>query len=204
VPKDNSAALPPVRTWRSHNHRYRLRHGSDILAHCLSRFSRPKRSKGHRAWIERPFMNCEAELRRYFVESQPGKGSTFRILLPEIDMPQVRRAEIPSAGIPDRRHRNRSVDGRRRCCPPRRRPPMEKCGYKVMSASSGVQALEMGNLHTETIDLLLTEYRDAGINGRALARQFCSSIPSRLSCICRPCRRCHFRARHAGRRAHLY
>jgi len=115
------------------------------LAHLFEAFfSRPKRSERHRAWIGDRLWNCEAELRRFSVESQPGKGRPFRIsFYPRSTCRRYRRGEIPSGGI--RIEGTGTVlvvedeDVVRRVAV----RAMEKCGYKVMSALQAPSA-EMG------------------------------------------------------------
>ena len=50
-------------------------------------------------------------------------------------------------------------------------------GYKVLSAASGEEALEMAASHQDTIDLLLTDVVLPGIKGQDLAKQLLKSCP---------------------------
>ena len=50
-------------------------------------------------------------------------------------------------------------------------------GYKVFTASSGEEALEMSALHPDNIDLLLTDVVLPGIKGQELAQQVLRSYP---------------------------
>ena len=50
-------------------------------------------------------------------------------------------------------------------------------GYKVLSAASGEEAIEMAALHQEKIDLLLTDVVLPGIKGQELARQLLENYP---------------------------
>jgi len=44
-------------------------------------------------------------------------------------------------------------------------------GYQILEAGDGIEALELGRVHTEPIDLLLTDVIMHGLNGFALAKQ---------------------------------
>lgn len=50
-------------------------------------------------------------------------------------------------------------------------------GYKVLSAASGEEALEVASSHDEKIDLLLTDVMLPGIKGQDLAKQLLKKSP---------------------------
>jgi len=50
-------------------------------------------------------------------------------------------------------------------------------GYKVISAASGEEALEMAAAHQDKIDLLLTDVMLPGIKGQELAKQLIGACP---------------------------
>jgi two-component system cell cycle sensor histidine kinase/response regulator CckA len=54
---------------------------------------------------------------------------------------------------------------------------LKPLGYKVLSAASGEEALEMAAVHQDKIDLLLTDVILPGIKGQELAQQLISTCP---------------------------
>jgi two-component system, cell cycle sensor histidine kinase and response regulator CckA len=57
------------------------------------------------------------------------------------------------------------------------RNTLELCGYKVLEAKDGVEALEVADAHDGTIDLLLTDMVMPGMGGRALAQELTRRRP---------------------------
>lgn len=54
---------------------------------------------------------------------------------------------------------------------------LKPLGYKVLSAASGEEALEVAAAHEDKIDLLLTDVVLPGIKGQELARQLLKNCP---------------------------
>jgi CheY-like chemotaxis protein len=106
------------------------------------------------------------------VESQPGRGATFRIFLPRHQTEPV---------MPD------SVQDKPGLAPGGRetillvedepailslgRAMLEKLGYRVLTASMPEQALMAAKTHRGRIDLLITDVIMPSMNGRDLAEQ---------------------------------
>ena len=120
--------------------------------------------KQHHGWIE--------------VKSEPGRGTTFRVYLPAITQPSAPQA-IPAA-------------------PPKPRGGTETilitedelalrtgvgallkhCGYRVLTAADGPEALRIWDLHRAHIALLLTDIiMPGGISGLQLAQRFQAGEP---------------------------
>jgi len=112
------------------------------------------------------------------VASEPGQGTTFRIFLPRVDESAQASAErsathrVPS-GVetvllvedePTVRSFARIV--------------LERCGYRVLEAGSGPEALALAARHPTTIDLLLTDVVMPEMNGRALAERLAGLRPA--------------------------
>ena len=107
------------------------------------------------------------------VESQPGQGTDFRVMLPRVS------PKTGGEGEPERARRPASVRDRTVLVveddPDLRdlvRRVLERSGHRVLVAGSALEALRMGDGGSERIDLLLTDIGLPGIDGRELARLF--------------------------------
>ncbi|MBE0602522.1 MAG: PAS domain S-box protein, partial [Deltaproteobacteria bacterium] len=102
------------------------------------------------------------------VESEPGRGTTFRILLPEVE-------EVPPK--PDGPVPEKAVGGRETILlveddPSVRslvRQVLESEGYAVLTASTGAEGLRLSREYRGRIRMLVTDVVMPGMNGRALA-----------------------------------
>ena len=106
------------------------------------------------------------------VESAPGRGSSFRILLPRADGPGA--ADEPRAHSPLPAGGGETVlvvedepDIRSLAC-----EMLEGHGYRTLAAASGEEALGLAVRHPGTIELLLTDVVMPGLSGPALAERF--------------------------------
>jgi PAS domain S-box-containing protein len=109
------------------------------------------------------------------VDSEPAKGTTFRIYLPRIDAAK----EAPSLEGPQ----PESVEGTETILVVDDNKPlreaiaksMEMLGYKVLAAESGEHALEIVQRHEGAIHLMVTDMVMPGIDGRELFRSILRS-----------------------------
>ncbi len=105
------------------------------------------------------------------VTSEPGKGSTFHVYLPQTDQP----GRVPGAGtgfsaVPSRTGTLLVVEDEdmlRGLI----RSILEGKGYRVLDTQSAEQALEILKRPEVSVDLLLTDVVMPGLSGRDLARQ---------------------------------
>ena len=111
------------------------------------------------------------------VVSEPGHGATFKIYLPKVEQavePQAAPTELPVS-----LHGNETILlvedetslrtlGRRL---------LELCGYCVLEAESGADALKICRQYQGVIDLLLTDVVMPGISGRVLADELLKERP---------------------------
>ena len=110
------------------------------------------------------------------VTSEPNAGATFKIYLPKAEgavVPQPQTELLASLHgtemvllVED--ERSLRVLARRQ---------LESCGYSVLEAGSGTDALEVAGKYPGTIHLLLTDVVMPGMNGRILAQELVRHRP---------------------------
>ena len=106
------------------------------------------------------------------IYSSPGAGTTFKIYLPRIDEAAI-KSEKPSRGAVSSFEGTETIllaedETSLRTLT---RTTLELCGYKVLEAKDGVEALEVSERHPGPIQLLLTDIVIPGMGGRALAQE---------------------------------
>ncbi len=120
--------------------------------------------KQHQGWIE--------------VESQVGKGSTFKVFFPALQTPALKVAE-PAP-------KPKTAGGKEMILVVEDEAPLRKLtehvlrhyGYRVVSAESGVDALKVWQEQKNEINLLLTDMMmPDGISGRELADRLMAEKP---------------------------
>jgi CheY-like chemotaxis protein len=114
--------------------------------------------KHHAGWIE--------------VESAPGQGTSFKIFLPSAPKPDSKAmAQDPLVKAGGGTETMLLVEDE---VPLRNlvRKILQRYGYQVLAAGSGVEALKVWQDHAGKIDLLLTDLvMPGGISGRELAQR---------------------------------
>jgi two-component system cell cycle sensor histidine kinase/response regulator CckA len=109
------------------------------------------------------------------VTSEPGRGSTFRILLPEAQAQKAARpaarAELPRGNetvlLVEDEAAVREVT----------REQLESLGYRVLACANADEALVAAARYVEPLHLLLTDVVMPGMNGRELAERLGASRP---------------------------
>jgi signal transduction histidine kinase/CheY-like chemotaxis protein len=119
----------------------------------------------HQGWIE--------------VESQPGKGACFHIILPLTEKPAEKAVErAPLSHVPGGKEIILVVEDE----PALRelvREVLEGHGYQVLEAGSGVEALRVWEAQGRKVDLLLSDIiMPEGMSGRELAEKLHKADPS--------------------------
>jgi two-component system cell cycle sensor histidine kinase/response regulator CckA len=113
-----------------------------------------------------------------FVQSEVGRGTTFRIYLPRVEdaaepLSVVRASESAIGGsetvllVEDEESVRQLV-----------RETLEAKGYKVLEAGHGEAALRIASSHQGPIDMLITDVVMPGMSGRELSKQLCASHPT--------------------------
>jgi PAS domain S-box-containing protein len=104
------------------------------------------------------------------VSSEPGRGTTFKIYLPKVDAP---------IAVTERTELSASLRGTETILLVEDEASLraltvhmlESCGYTVLEANSGEEALKVSQQREGEIHLLLTDVVMPGISGRVLAEQ---------------------------------
>lgn len=113
-----------------------------------------------------------------WVQSEPGRGATFKIYLPRVDGPAT---PAGSEREPDRLLRGVETvlvveDDealRKITC-----EFLRGCGYSVIEAPNPAEALRLAEHHPKPLDLLLADVVLPGMNGRELARRLSADRPA--------------------------
>ena len=121
--------------------------------------------KQHEGWVE--------------VNSEPGKGSTFDVFFPASDkVPAVAEAEADSAGPVVGGSETILIVEDEPILRSMARDILEECGYRILEASSGKEALDVWNQRADEIDLLLTDMvMPDGISGADLVEKLLAGHP---------------------------
>jgi CheY-like chemotaxis protein len=104
------------------------------------------------------------------VHSEPGKGSTFKIYLPQVDGRLGTHKEDPSACAISAGTETVLVVENEEALLELTSDVLARSGYKVLSARDGNEAIEIARSFDGSIHLLLTDIMMSKLNGPALAR----------------------------------
>jgi PAS domain S-box-containing protein len=111
------------------------------------------------------------------VYSEPGHGTTFKIYLPRVeDERETVRAESRRPGVPTGTETILLVEDDQ-SVRALARQILSRCGYTVVEATDGQQALALASAHSGTIALLVTDVVMPHLGGRALADQLTAVRP---------------------------
>ena len=110
------------------------------------------------------------------VESEPGKGATFMVVLPSHPGPRTRDASLAQKALPRGTETVLVVedeDAVRRVV----KIALETTGYRVIEARNGTEALEVARTHAGRIHLVVTDVVMPEMSGRELAGRLTKDFP---------------------------
>jgi nitrogen-specific signal transduction histidine kinase/ActR/RegA family two-component response regulator len=111
------------------------------------------------------------------LESEPGRGTTFRVYLPAVDAPVEAVAAGPA--------RTESLRGEETVLVVEDQEPvrrlackvLEREGYSVLAAADGPEALRVAAHHAGTIHILVTDVVMPGMSGREVEQRLAAERP---------------------------
>ena len=112
-----------------------------------------------------------------WLETEPGRGTTFKVFLPRVDAPVAAPArDSPRA---PQRGGDETVLVVEDQEPVRRltRKVLETQGYAVLAAADGPEALQLAERHPGTIHILVTDVVMPGMSGREVGRRLAAQRP---------------------------
>ncbi len=110
------------------------------------------------------------------VQSEPGQGTTFRLLFPAVHRPG-QEALSPGIDIPSFGHETILLTEDEAGVRGYVRHILERHGYRVAEASNGLQAMDVVHRYPGPIHLLLTDVVMPEVGGVELAAQFAAVYP---------------------------
>jgi hypothetical protein len=110
------------------------------------------------------------------VDSDPGRGATFRIYLPRSAEP-VNSLEVSVPAGPEKGTETILLVEDEEPVRSLMRAILEERGYRVLAASDGGEALRIAERHRDRIDVLVTDVVMPGMGGRELASRLVASRP---------------------------
>jgi CheY-like chemotaxis protein len=116
------------------------------------------------------------------VESRPGQGAMFQIYLPRSDMAAIPPTEPPTAVVGGS-ERILFVDDEKMLIDIGEKM-LERLGYRVVSRTSPVEALELFKAKHDHFDLVITDQTMPGMTGDLLAKELMQIRPNIPIILC--------------------
>jgi signal transduction histidine kinase/CheY-like chemotaxis protein len=114
---------------------------------------------------------------RVLVESEPGKGTTFRVLIPQHDTSVPLPVPIPEAPVAEARSETILLAEDEPAVRQLAMRVLSRLGFTVLTAASGEEALKVSAEHQGRIHMLLTDIVMPGVNGRITAERLRAERP---------------------------
>lgn len=114
---------------------------------------------------------------RVLVDSVEGKGTIFRVLLPQYDAPALRADASPTRPGVEPGSETILLAEDEPAVRQLATRVLSRLGFAVLAASSGEEAIAMSAAHSGRIDLLLTDLVMGGVNGRVTAERVQTQRP---------------------------
>jgi len=111
------------------------------------------------------------------VQSEVGRGTTFRVVLPRVVEAADRRGDRSVPGALPRGHGTVLLVEDEDSVRDLALRILERLGYDVLVAGSGAEALAIAARHDRPVDLLLTDVVMPGMSGRELATRLAAQHP---------------------------
>ncbi len=112
-----------------------------------------------------------------WVYSEPGRGTTFKLYFPRVAEPTSDSADGDASLAKRAGGETVLVVEDEKAVRDLTVHMLQQLGYVILTASSGTEALEIGQAHEGTINLLLTDVVMPGMSGRKLADQLLEQRP---------------------------
>jgi len=116
------------------------------------------------------------------VESEPGKGSAFHVLLPVVDADVSLKQEV-SADLPRGTERILLVDDEKAAVIAIQ-PMLERLGYRVLAKTDSLEALKLFREAPGGFDLVITDHTMPRMTGKDLARELMAIRPDIPIILC--------------------
>jgi two-component system cell cycle sensor histidine kinase/response regulator CckA len=110
------------------------------------------------------------------VDTEPGRGATFTILLPAVEAQGGELAALPTVSVPSATETVLLVEdepGVRRFV----KLTLERDGYRVLDCSAGIEAIQRARQHPDPIHLMVTDAVMPDMGGAELVAQFAACRP---------------------------
>ncbi len=117
------------------------------------------------------------------VYSEPGKGTTFRIYLPQIELGAEARSDKPIDPVPTGNEHILIVDDEESIVQ-MEREILEKLGYQISAFTSSLEALDAFQNRVDEIDLVITDMTMPDYTGVELIQKLCRIKQDLPTIIC--------------------
>jgi two-component system cell cycle sensor histidine kinase/response regulator CckA len=154
---------------------------SETQSHIFEPFFTTKGPKGTGLGLSTVYGIVKQSGGYIWVDSEPGKGTTFKIYLPRVAEAVESQAEVVAASLSVATEPGTETilvvedEANLRYLA---RQFLEKQGYRVIEAADGAVALQIAVAHEGIIHLLLTDVIMPGMNGRELAQRISEIRPN--------------------------